>query len=275
MWTWGRLGWPGFPLWDRPACRRRLSPPFPSRVGRRSFPAQSPAPSPEILQPVPRPWPCPSALPLRLGEGPSAPCRRPPALPAGCPGHLRQSGAARSRAGCGGCGPGTESGAGVAGGGAPSAASRAQAWRLSLCIPQQGRSPGPSPHRHPRCGCLHSSGPRALPAQAAVSGEVTGNPCQMPEVGAGQTGVKPSRAELPGAAGLSPSAEESAGGSRPGPCGRPAGAVQLRTGTGPSSQLLLVTLLPASGSSPHPACRLPPRACFEAFWGRPWARLGS
>lgn len=90
MWTWGRLGWPGFPLWDRRACRR-LSPPFPSRVGSRSFPAQSPAPSPEILQPVPRPWPCPSALPLRLGEGPSAPCRRPPALPAGCPGHLRQS----------------------------------------------------------------------------------------------------------------------------------------------------------------------------------------
>lgn len=159
------------------------SPPFPSRVGSRSFPAQSPAPSPEILQPVPRPWPCPSALPLRLGEGPSAPCRRPLALPAGCPGHLRQSGAARSRAGCGGCGPGTESGAGVAGGGAPSAASRAQAWRLSLCIPQQGRSPGPSPHRHPDADASTALGPGHSQLRLLSPGRSQETPARCPRWG--------------------------------------------------------------------------------------------
>lgn len=69
--------------------------------------------------------------------------------------------------------------------------------------------------------CLHGSGPRALPAQAAVSWEVTGNPCQMPEVGAGRTReCGRSSAEPLGAAGLSPSTEGSAGGSHPGPRGR-------------------------------------------------------
>lgn len=138
---------------------------------------------------------------------------------------------------------------------------RAQSPSPSLMrMPPQLWAPGT-----PSSGCCLRGGHRKPLPDARGGGGTDGS----------EAGVKPSRAEPPGAAGLSPSAEESAGGSRPGPCGRPAGAVQLRTGTGPSSQLLLVTLLPASGSSPHPACRLPPRACFEAFWGRPWARLGS
>lgn len=129
----------------------------------------------------------------------------------------------------------------------------------------RGGPQGPVPMAvPPRSKCLHSSGPRALPAQATVSWEVTGNPCQMPEVGVERMRERSrSRAEPPGAAGLSPQRQRSLLGAH-------TQAHVAAAGWGCPAQDRDWPLLSAPPRIPAPRfwlaapsrCLLPPGACF-------------